>query len=146
MATPTNVSYAYSGARIYAGKARPSDALAGAAAAQAAATAAIALGKAMAASASGQGGAAGSLTVTSGAGASFSWTAVSGAARYDVGWDSSSHSAGDRNDPTLYPNLIDVGSATSYSNTQGVPTYAAVRSVDSNGEVGPWSSEVSLSP
>ena len=80
-----------------------------------------------------------------GGSASFSWGAVSGAASYDVGWSTAPLSSGDRNDPTLYPNRSNVGSSTSYTNTQGVTIYAAVRSVSSNGEIGPWSSEATLS-
>jgi hypothetical protein len=73
----------------------------------------------------------------------FSW-ADNGADSYDVGWDTITHAAGDRNDPTLYPNRESVGAGTSWTNEEGVAVYAAVRSVV-DGEVGPWSSETTLS-
>ena len=72
-----------------------------------------------------------------------SWNSV-GADTYDVGWDTVSKSGGDVNDPTLYPNRLSVGSALSWTNNTGGPVFAAVRSVLA-GELGPWSTEKSLS-
>ena len=74
---------------------------------------------------------------------SFSW-ASNGSDSYEVGWDTTTHSGGDQNDPTLYPNRENVGTATSWTNEEGVTVYAAVRSKVGN-EVGPWSDEETLS-
>ncbi len=76
-------------------------------------------------------------------GASFSWT-DNGSDSYDVGWDTVTQTGGDVNDPTLYQNRESVGTNLSWTNTQGVTVYAAVRSV-LDGELGPWSTETTLS-
>lgn len=83
------------------------------------------------------------VIVVTAATASFSWNST-GADSYEVGWDTVSHAGGDINNPELYPNVINVGTATIYTNTQGVQVYAAVRSKVGT-EVGPWSAQVTLS-
>jgi hypothetical protein len=74
-------------------------------------------------------------------GASFSW-ASAGAASYDVGYASSSMAPGTGDNAfnaTLYEDIVNVGTSLSWTNTTGSAVYASVRSVDSLGEVGPWS-------
>jgi hypothetical protein len=83
--------------------------------------------------------------VGGGAGASFSWS-DNGADSYQVGWDTISHAGEDVNDPTIYPNRLDVGTALSWTNNTGQTVYASVRSVVDE-EIGPWSAtEQQLSP
>lgn len=66
----------------------------------------------------------------------------SGADSYDVGWDSVSHSGGDVNDPTLYPNRASAGASLSYTivGWPGGTLYWSVRSVV-GGELGAWAAE-----
>jgi len=83
------------------------------------------------------------IVIDSTATTTFSWTS-NGSDSYEVGWDTVTHAGGDVNNPELYPNVVNVGTATSWTNTQGVIVYAAVRSRIGT-EIGPWSTQVTLS-
>lgn len=80
-------------------------------------------------------------------GSSFSWPSDSRATGYEVGYSDTSNASAVGSDPTLlndaelYPaaQIVDVGTALSWTNNTGSTKYARLRFYDSLGERSPWS-------